>query len=319
MGDAYQEHGWLHIPGGATPEFLQQPRTFCHQQTSEAVLHGVGIRGSKSQYLYEPPDKGDALDQLRQVGTALGGLDGDNFTLAERHIKHYEPDADPFPVAHKDRLASQMAIGVSIEVAEGSHLVLYPSVDREVNPFLTADLRESLTPDRDPEVVLRNAPAVEVHDQPGDVIVFPGNSVWHLRRHSANTINLYFKCNDFGCDPLAEDPSTDLRSKTTQDLIGTSDADIMRTFAVSSRRVEWMGRLRCRDGVVRSTVKLWDHPMRFVTEDELTFLEDLASGTPLALDKTMAAHAISLHQVTEMASGGIIDLIADRDGTGRNA
>ncbi len=144
LRETYRAQEWVHIPGGATAEFLQHLQEYCNQRAAEEALSGAGIRGAKSQYLYEPARDVDLVGQLREVGTSLGGLDGRRFTLAKRHIKHYPPDADPSPVTHKDRMASQMNIGVSIDVSEGSHLVLYPNVHREVDPFLTADLRESL-------------------------------------------------------------------------------------------------------------------------------------------------------------------------------
>ena len=63
---------------------------------------------------------------------------------------------------------------------------------------------------------------MEIYDEPGDVMMFPGSAVWHLRRNSANTVNLYLKCNDFDCDPLAEDPSTERRRLDTADLLARS-------------------------------------------------------------------------------------------------
>ena len=39
--------------------------------------------------------------------------------------------------------------------------------------------------------------------------MFYGSEIWHLRRRSAGSVNLYLKFNDFDYDPLGEDPNDD--------------------------------------------------------------------------------------------------------------
>ena len=279
FADTYRTRGWVHVRDGVSPEFLGHLQESCRRHAADEVLHGTGIRGAKDQYLYEPPADVALVAELRDVVCAMCGLDAESFTLAERHIKSYSSDADPAPVAHKDRLASQVSIGVSIEVPEGSHLVLYPDVYREVNHFLTAELRESLAPDERPDVILDDAPAVEIFDRPGDVVLFPGSAVWHLRRNSADTVNLYLKCNDFDCDPLGEDPSTEQRWRATaQRLAASSGAGALVGAApVLSRRLEWVGAHVGRDGVTRSLAKLWDRPPTLVSDAEMAVLERLGA------------------------------------------
>ena len=168
-------------------------------------------------------------------------------TLSERHVKAYDADANPRPVAHKDRFSSQISVGISLVVPPGSHLVLYPFDDVDENPFLDTWLYDSLEPPRRPEVVLEGAPAIELYDEPGDVIVFRGSAFWHLRRNSANAVNIYLKFNDFGCDPLAEDPSTPERRSSTLELLAVIIVNALRD-PVLARRFDSVTRSYRREG-----------------------------------------------------------------------
>ena len=146
-------------------------------------------------------------------------------TLSERHINGYDSAADPEPAPHKDRYASQISVGLSIDIPAGSQLVIYPYDHLELNPFNTAaDLYDSLPAHEKPEVVVRSAREVVIDDRPGDVVVFHGNCTWHLRRNSADSYNLYFKFNDFDCDPLGEDPATPARREATLAALGSAES-----------------------------------------------------------------------------------------------
>src|SRR4029079_17087376 len=118
-------------------------------------------------------------------------------------------------------------LGISVEVPAGSHVVLYPHDERDVNPYyVSTGLRESLEPEALPEVTLRDAAKVEVHDAPGDVIVFRGSSIWHLRRRSAGTVNPYLQMKDFDADPLGEDPTTVARREETARVLCSDGEDL---------------------------------------------------------------------------------------------
>jgi hypothetical protein len=150
------------------------------------------------------------------VIATLCGLRHDTMTLSERHIKAYDAEAPPEPVPHEDRFASQASVGLSIEVPEGSHLVVYPYDETDINPYnVSAAYLTSLPAHRRPELALKGAREIVVQDKPGDVMVFPGNRLWHLRRRPARAVNLYLKVKDFDCDPLGEDPATAERRRAT--------------------------------------------------------------------------------------------------------
>jgi len=311
LADTYASRGWAHIRHGATPEFVEHLREYHRRHAAPgAVLHGTGIQGAKEQLLYEPPPEVDLLGELRTLVHRMCGLDPEGFTLAERHVKMYSPDADPAPVAHKDRLASQVSIGVSIDIPEPSRLVIYPDVHREVNPFLTGELIPSLAPRQRPEMILPDAPAVEIADRPGDVTLFAGSSTWHLRRHSAGAVLLYLKCNDFNSDPLGEDPTTELRHRSTVALLGEPDPEAWaQATAVVARRLEWVGRVRGRDGVVRPFAKLWDRPPTLVSESDLVVLERLDAGGAVRADAGGARSAEAVEALVRLARLGLVDLV----------
>lgn len=249
----------MHVPHGVEPRFLDHLRGIGVEAAAQQRMSHAGHRGEKDQYLYDPPFAADVVRQLFEMVASLCGLDARKLTLSERHINCYELDADPSPTPHKDRLASQITVGVSIDIPAYSCLALYPFDDRSVNHYmLSSDLRASLDPDELPEVILDPARAVEIHDRPGDVMVFAGSSMWHLRKNAAGAVNLYLKCNDFECDPLAEDLATvDRRASTSSVLQAGDPRRLGDAIPALSRSFEWIGELTGRDDERRWYLKLW--------------------------------------------------------------
>ncbi|MGH9072497.1 MAG: hypothetical protein ACRDZQ_00020 [Acidimicrobiales bacterium] len=313
--EAWRRQGWVHITNGVSAEFLAHLVELNQRCQVDAALSGQGIQGAKDQWMYEPPDGDDLVGELFDMVSALCGLRRETLTLSERHLKRYSKDADPDPPAHKDRYASQVAVGISIEVAPTSCLALYPFDHRDVNPFLTGALRQTLGPDQLPEVALREARSIEIADRPGDVLVFPGSSMWHLRRRSAGTANLYLKCNDFDCDPLGEDPTTDTRRRSTDDLLAIGSRDeLARAIPVLSRRLEWVGRLAQRAWHGTPAVKVWDRPVLPVSEPQMQVLEALDGvSTWKELSARVAGDGMGADLEAELvglARRGAIDLLA---------
>jgi hypothetical protein len=281
--DTYRARGWVHVRDGVSPAFLTHLQDEAARPTRstgegpgapDAALRGAGIWGQKEQHLYDGDQLGALRAELCGLSTAMCGLDPAGFTMSERHLKAYDAGADPDPAPHKDRLASVVSVGVSIRVPPESTLVLYPDVDTWPNPFLTTDLRHSLEPCTLPEVVLAGAPGVEIHDRPGDVVVFRGSALWHRRRHSAGTLNLYLKCNDFDCDPLGEDPTTASRAAFTSSVLADPAEPLRRDLVpVRARGLEWTGDLAGRDGSVRPFAKRWERPAVHLTAGQRRLVE----------------------------------------------
>lgn len=202
----YAAQGYVHLPGAVTPQFLAHVRERVAAALELSVSTVGGNAANKVQFRLDVDDLDDVQRQVFAAFGPLAGKDPETLTLSERHVNAYRGSADPDPVPHKDRRASQVTVGVALDVAPGSHLVLWPGTDRAENRFdSAAELYASLPEHARPEQVLRGAPEVTVFDRPGDVVVFPGSTTWHCRRRAAGTTNLFFKLNDFGDDPLGED------------------------------------------------------------------------------------------------------------------
>ena len=278
----YEEQGWLHIRSGLTSEFLEYAREHVAQASSAEALAGAAIRGAKTQFVFEFPDDVDLQEHVREVIATLSGMDPSRTVVSERHIKAYLPDADPAPQAHKDRYASQVSVGLTLQVGDDSHVVLWPSDEREVNQHLTAGLRDSLRPDETPEVRLTDETAVMLHDAPGDVLVFPGSSTWHLRRNSASTTLVYLKFNDFGSDPLSEDPTSGARRAATGRTLAAGDEAVDRAVAELSRGFDSVAREHGReDGRALWSVNVWqdgERQNRSVPEAWASVLDTVGGG-----------------------------------------
>lgn len=275
---AFEAQGYAHLVNGVTPEFLAQLRGAIAPLLAERPLDGPGLAGAKDQFLYELPPELDVGTELFDVVAAVTGLTRPTLTLSERHIKAYFADADPDPVAHKDRLASTIALGVTVAVADGSHVVLWPDDERDVNPFMAPHLRPGLDPEELPEVRLAGARAVEIHDAPGDVLLFWGASTWHLRRRSAGTVLLYLKFNDFDSDPMGEDPDTPARRAGSLALLeaGPIDDCVVRL----SRRFESVLERHRRPGWEQEwLVQVWDAPPFPAPAEQIAILKAAVAPT----------------------------------------
>jgi hypothetical protein len=310
---AYLDQGLVHIPSGATDEVCAAVLESLRSHTDSQTGAGTEIIGAKAQFLFDLPS--GIYDDLFDVVAGLGGLKRESMTLSERHIKVYEVDADPNPYPHKDRLASQVALGISVTVPQGSHIVFYPDDHREVNPFFSAGLRERLAPDELPEVLLRGCREVVIHDRPGDVLAFRGSSIWHLRRQAAGTVNLYLKFNDFDCDPLGEDPETDARSAWTTAVLTGDEAPLLASMPRLSRRFDSLVRERSRVGwEERSSASVWGSPPVPLAAGEEALLELLDGNASVAVVAAGAGHGLSadtaVSALRRLASRGVVDLIA---------
>ncbi len=306
----FESQGWVHMPGGCSEEFLGHLVALARHEARTLEL--AGHRGSKDQFRYIPPPDVALRDELFGFVSALSGVAAESLTLSECHLNVYDDDAPEEPPPHKDRYASQFTVGISVDVPSESSLVLYPYDHRELNRFFTsAQLRESLDPDELPEVVLQGSEEVEIHDRPGDVVVFPGSSMWHHRRHSANPVFLYLKCNDFDCDPLQEDDDTALRRKQTESLVVGDDPDLDGVTPVLSRRLEWTAPLAGRDWNERYFAKLWESSPFPLSEVDYRIVRAIDGRTEWG--KIAAAlghdhHVLDL-RLLRLARRGAVDLL----------
>ena len=281
--DTYRSQEWVHIPGGVSEEFHQVLSRYASNESDSHVL-ADWAKGNKEQSLFEFPEEVDYPNELFDVVAEVCGLNRAGMTLSERHIKSYEADAVPEPPAHKDRFPSQVSVGLSIEIPEESTLVLYPHEHRGVNAFNKAsDFAASLQPDETPDVALKTAREVELNDRARDVVMFAGSSMWHLRRRAARSLNLYLKLNDFGCDPLAEDPGTaELRSSTLSALSRSNGRELDTLVPVLSPRFDTVSRVYLRNGQETLQAELFGEQAFGITELQFQALGTIEGRRPLA-------------------------------------
>ena len=299
--DQYAAQGWIHVRGGVDPDFHAYLRDFVRTRFDAQHVEGPGIGGSKSQAIFEFSEEVDFPGELFDAIAAVSGCGRAGLTLSERHIKAYDPDASPDPRPHKDRLSSLVSVGLSIDIPAGSCIELYPDDDVWVNPHNVAgNLLSALPDDRQPEVTLAGRQPVRIEDRDGDVVMFPGSAVWHLRRNAANAKNLYLKFNDFGSDPLGEDPMTEpLRSAT---LAALDNGGVGSLTAVPARRFDVIRRLTTRVADVKILeADVWGSPPVTLSEREAEMLEGLTGGRAVA--------ELEESSVRRLARSGVIDLV----------
>jgi hypothetical protein len=307
---AHQDY--VHIREGLTEEFYE---LMCRQVDEYYAARRLSqhARGDKQQALYEFPSTAH-YDEFRATLGALSGLPADKLVLSERHIKGYEPNAAARPMPHKDRHATQLAVGFTVRAPEESTLVLYPQGERSLNQFSSwAELRASVPEEQLPPAILRDVPRVEIRDRPRDVVVFHGNEIWHGRENGANTVMLYFKVNAFHSDPLGEDPRHEFICQQSRELTELPDDQLLRQVAVLGRRVDHLHRRYNRDWQEMLGVILHGEGHFTVNAEEWQVLRHLDGQRPLreVLEHLAAPTRFQrlLAGVRRLARRGIIDVM----------
>jgi hypothetical protein len=311
----YEAEGFVHIRNGVTPEFHEYLLRFVDELATHRLAELAG-KGNKEQALLEFPDSVDFPGELYDVIAEVSGLNRSTMVLSERHIKSYEADAKPEPTAHKDRYPSQVSVGLSIRIPEESTLVLYPFDHVSPNPFNSAaELHASLQPDEHPDVALEGAREVELNDADRDVLIFPGSATWHLRRRGANVVNLYLKFNDFGSDPLGEDPSTAvLRSSTIKALDEQDGIDAL--VPIRARQLDTVEHVYTRGWNESLQARVYGQAPFGITRAQFEAVE-FADGTTRLGDLVSRAAAGGdvdrvRKEVLDLARRGVLDLVPAR-------
>lgn len=320
--DTFAEQGYVHIPDGLLEDFHAQLAKYVEDSFSQKHLKDFA-RGDKQQAMYEFLEP-QHYDELRETVATVCGLEVGSLTLSERHIKEYETGADPYPLAHKDRFGSEIAVGFSIRVPEGSTLVIYPEHGASVNPFnSTAELRSSFSPHALPDTRLKSAPRVEIQDRPRDVQIFRGNAMWHLREHGAGTTVLYLKLNTYNCDTLGEDPHTSEIRQRTLSMASSSPSMLAASIPVIGRRVDYIHRRYNRDWNELFGVVIYGQPHATITEAEFAALRMMDGQRTVAeissqTEQTGEGENIS-EAIRQLAERGIVDLFTMPIAMGRTS
>lgn len=311
--DTFAHQGWVHIERGIAPEFLAHLKEVIADRLREAHVEGSSIGGTKEQALFEFPPGARYPEELYDTVADLCGLDRAGMTLSERHIKSYDPDSPPELVPHKDRYASQVSVGLSVNIPEGSRLLLYPHDHVSVNPFnVSWEFKDSLQPHEHPEVALRHAEAVELWDHDGDVVVFHGNAIWHCRRNSADATNIYLKFNDFGSDPLGEDPQTPARRRATEEAL--SNGHLTDTRPAVSRQLDTIThRFSPQDWTDLYQACVFDRTPIILNETQFRIVRAVDGSQSVADLTTALSNGVPASRIEEevrrLAEQGVLDLM----------
>jgi hypothetical protein len=314
--EAFARDGYVHIRQGVTEEFYAKMLNQVEENIRARSMKEFAL-GSKQQAIYEFPSDGDYVKEFFDAVGKVCGLEPSDLLFSERHIKAYQADAEPAPRAHKDRYASQISVGISVHVQQGSTLVLYPDEMTDVNPFnSTKELWSSLGPDGYPEEALKSMRSVEIQDSPGDMIIFHGNSFWHLRKNAALTTMVYLKLNAFNCDPLGEDPSSEAFRNHTQKSIALDDGQLEQLVPMIGRRVDCFHRHYNRDWKEVLGVVLWNEDQLTIDEQEFSLLQAVDGKrnlkTILPSLNSNGNHGDVFQKVRRLADLGVLDLVEQR-------
>lgn len=314
---AFRRDGWVHVKDGVDPEFLDLVREHLAGHGRAQPLTTDAVAGETGQYVFDPPWDLDYQRDLFDVIAPLTGLRRESMTLSERHLKLYGSGEDPSPPPHRDSFSSQISVGLSLEVPPGSHLVLYPDEHRETDPSRSTGPGDDSVPEQLPERSLQDSDALEVYDAPGDVIVFRGSSMWHLRRNSAGTAELQFKLNDFDSDPLGEDPSTPARRRATQAALCRPPGALGATVPSLSRRFGSVVREWSRaSGSTSRSAMVWGLPpvrLSYAEDSLLRCLLRSPTGnrtlSDIIVEKPDLGEEVVERAVRRLAFRGVVDLL----------
>jgi hypothetical protein len=283
----FKENGFVHIQKGISTEFLE----FAREQLGRCRQSGYNeipareIKSKKKQYLFDLPKDDASLSDLFAPLAQLTGSSAPGMTLSERHIMIYDENAAALPPLHKDRLASEVSVGIPLEPSASDRIVLLPWCAREINLLDSAVYCERVPNSRLESVQgwnlepseyrrIESNPLVELDAKPGDVVIFKGSTIFHGRLHAAKSSILYFKFNTMGLDPLGEDPSTEMRRKRTLEILpNKSDDELLNSLVELSPRLQHIDRQYSRlgwKGVLRVSVS--GEKEFTISDDDLRFL-----------------------------------------------
>lgn len=314
--EVYADRGYVHIAGAISPAFLEHVRRCAaDKQAQRQAMKEWEFKNKKQQYLFDFPEESDFPEGVYAFVAAVTGLPLETLTLCERHIKVYEDVAESNPPPHKDRLASEVAVGIPLEVREGSDVILYPDDELTINPFSSTALwRSSLDESELPENRLRELEPVRLHVKAGDAILFRGNSIYHERVNPAHSSLLYLKFNSLRLDPIGEDPRTFAQAEISRRLLDSGpELDLLNCRVELSPRLEGVRRIYTRlywKEVIQGN--LWGEKEFNLSEEELRLLMRIESGDRVrrVLDKLgvpVREHASRIPMLRRLGTLGAID------------
>lgn len=282
--DSYKHQGYVHIEGGVEYDFLLSLKEhlsnlLCAQ---EKFIKEWEIKNEKQQLLFDFFEDSNLIKEVSEKVALVAGWPAESIRLSEKHFKVYEQSADPNPSAHKDRLASEITVGIPLSVSKDSVILLYPHCCRDVNPFVSwAEMRNGLDKEDLPENYLENVEPVVISAKPGDLVMFAGSSMYHKRVNGAGTELLYMKFNSLGLDPISADPRTlDQRRLSLKILQSKTDKELLESSVDLSPRLHRISRHCTRlDWKEKIYVYVWGEKEFTISDTELSLIKELKEPT----------------------------------------
>lgn len=221
---AFGSEGFAVWQAGVSDEFVAGARAQVAEVREQ--LEGPARRPFVERDFALP--ESDSLAEILEFAGALTQTEASSWTLAECQLKGYGLDIAPTPNLHKDRTASELAVGIPLHLPGRSFVVLYPDHAREPNRFVTANDYNARASFRErPEVALLGASPRRIASAVADVVAFPGSSMFHGRERSAGVVVLYLKLNRMGLDPCGVDPRTYASRRASLALVDVEDARLL--------------------------------------------------------------------------------------------
>jgi len=208
----FKKCGYAHLRGVLNSSFLDSLIEFYHRANvdGENEIREKKIYGKKRQFLFRFSSAEDERE-FRQGISRLTGIDEEALTISERHVYIYDSNAEPWPAPHKDRAASEVSIGFPIHCPDGSSACVFPGLELGPNAeeraiYLTKGVGSN------GDLIYETEDSILLNEEPGDVVLFLGSSLYHSRVKAAGTAVLYIKVNSEMRDPLGENESCLLES-----------------------------------------------------------------------------------------------------------
>ena len=174
-------------------------------------------------------------------------------------------------------------------------------------------MRKELPLEERPENIVKGAERVEIHDAGGDVVMFEGSAIWHVRHNASNARNLYLKLNDFNSDPLGEDPSTDHRRNETMKLVQSGNGELVQARPVLARRFESVTEQYSRLWDHTRVAEVWDNPPVPLEDVDVKVLQSLNGQSVQGVAEKLSNDGVGADQVQaavkRLAERGVLDLI----------
>jgi len=199
--------GYVHLKGILNSEFMDELTSMFNEakESDKNEIKRSRIYGKKKQYLFSFSSAEDELE-FRKGISRLTGISEAVLTISERHLYIYDSKAECWPAPHKDRAASEVSIGFPIHCPDGSTACVFPDLEFGPNPeeraiYLTNS--EYASSDN----IYKDKNTIMLNEEPGDIVLFLGSSLYHSRVNAAGTGILYIKVNGDKRDPLGENTS----------------------------------------------------------------------------------------------------------------